>query len=221
MPALDPPCEQAPVKLLVADDHPIIRDGLSAVLQSVPGFEVIGTAGLAATTLRMVATLRPDVLLLDLGLPDFSGVTVAQTVREKWPDVAVVVLTGYSVRSHSRLLNQIGVRGVVHKTAPTDQLVDCIVAAAQGRNVPGSGRPERRQSAASHPLTMRELEVLALVAAGMRNAEIAEELHVSVNTVEFHMRNLLGKLGARSRTEAVNRARTAGYSLPDDAPAFD
>jgi DNA-binding NarL/FixJ family response regulator len=125
------------------------------------------------------------------------------------------------VRSHSRLLTQIGVRAVVHKTAPTEQLVDSIVAAAQGRNVPTSGRAERRQPAASDPLTVRELEVLALVAAGMRNAEIAEELHVSVNTVEFHMRNLLGKLGARSRTEAVSRARTAGYSLPDEAPTFD
>jgi len=207
------------VRILVADDHPIVRDGVSAVFGSMPGFEVIGTAGLAATTLRMVAALQPHVLLLDLGLPDCSGVKVAQTVRERWPDVAVVVLTGYSVRHHSHLLTQLGVRGVVHKTARTEQLVNSVVAAAHGRNIPISGRAEHRQSA-SEPLTMRELEVLALVAAGMRNAEIAEQLHVSVNTVEFHMRNLLGKLGARSRTEAVGRARSAGYSLPNEAPTL-
>ena len=209
------------MRLLVADDHPVIRDGLSAVFQSVPGFEVIGTAGLAATTLRMVAALQPHVLLLDLGLPDSSGVTVAQTVRERWPNVAVVVLTGYSVRSHSRLLTQLGVRGIVHKTAHTDQLVKSVMAAAEGRNVPDAGRTEHQPSPSTDPLTMRELEVLALVAGGMRNAEIAEQLHVSVNTVEFHMRNLLGKLGARSRTEAVSRARAAGYSLSNEAPTFD
>ena len=80
---------------------------------------------------------------------------------------------------------------------------------------------QRASTTVSDPLTMRELEVLALVTAGLRNAEIAEELHVSVNTVEFHVRNLLGKLGARSRTEAVSRARNAGYSLPDDVLIFD
>jgi two-component system nitrate/nitrite response regulator NarP len=114
------------------------------------------------------------------------------------------------------------VRGILHKTAPTEHLVDTIVAAAQGRRMARSAPVDQRESTPiSDPLTMREMEVLALVAAGLRNAEIADELHVSVNTVEFHMRNLLGKLGARSRTEAVSRARNAGYSLPDEVLTFD
>lgn len=214
--------ELTPVRVLVVDDHPIVREGLSAILGRVPELDLVGAAGLAETGLRMVEALQPHVLLLDLGLPDCSGVAVAQRVRANWPDVAVVVLTGYGVRSHSRLLSQIGVRGILHKTAPTEQLVDTIVAAAQGRQMGRSTPADQRESTTiSDPLTMRELEVLALVAAGLRNAEIAEELHVSVNTIEFHMRNLLGKLGARSRTEAVSRARNAGYSLPDELLTFD
>jgi DNA-binding NarL/FixJ family response regulator len=206
----------APVRVVIVDDHPLVRDGFAAVLERTPGLQIVGTTGQAASGLRMVETLQPDVLLLDLGLPDQSGIEVAQRVQASWPDVAVIVVTGYSVRNHSRVLTQLGVRGVVHKSAPSDQLVSAIHAAAQGRHVPTVTRPEPSETLLADPLTVREHEVLGLVAAGLRNLEIAGELHVSVNTVEFHVRNLLGKLGARSRTEALGRARTLGYTLPDD-----
>jgi DNA-binding NarL/FixJ family response regulator len=208
----------APVRVLIVDDHPLVRDGFAAVLERMPGLEIVGTTGQGASGVRMVESLQPDVLLLDLGLPDQSGIEVARRVRASWPDVAVIVVTGYSVRNHSRLLTQLGVRGIVHKSAPSDQLVSAIHAAAEGRCVPDSRRPEPSETLMADPLTVREHEVLALVAAGLRNSEIATELHVSINTVEFHMRNLLSKLGARSRTEAIGRARTLGYTLPDDAP---
>jgi LuxR family maltose regulon positive regulatory protein len=113
------------------------------------------------------------------------------------------------------------VRGIVHKSAPTDHLVTVIRAAAEGREVPVAAYSLRDDPPMADPLTIRELEVLALVAAGLRNAEIGVDLHVSVNTVEFHMRNLLGKLAARSRTEAVGRARALGYSLPEETATFD
>ena len=190
------------------------------MLERLAGLEVVGATGLGASGLRMIETLQPDVLLLDLGLPDQSGIEVAQRVRANWPDVAVVVITGYSVRSNSALLAQLGVRGVVHKSAPSEQIINAIRAAATGRTSSSPPRAEPGGPVSADPLTVRELEVLGLVAAGLRNADISAELHVSVNTVEFHMRNLLGKLGARSRTEAVTRARTLGYALPLDS-TFD
>lgn len=209
-----------PVRVVVVDDHALVREGISAVLERLGGVDVVGATGLGASGLRMIETLQPDVVLLDLGLPDQSGIEVAQRVRASWPDVAVVVITGYSVRNNSALLAQIGVRAVVHKSASSEQILHAIRAAATGRTLSKSPRVEPAGAALADPLTVREIEVLSLVAAGLRNAEISVELHVSVNTVEFHMRNLLGKLGARSRTEAVSRARALGYPLPSDS-TFD
>ena len=208
------------VRVVVVDDHPLVREGISAALERLAGADVVGATGLGESGLRMIETLQPDVLLLDLGLPDQSGVEVAQRVRANWPDVAVVVITGYSVRNNSALLAQLGVRAVIHKSASSEQIVNTVRAAAAGKTSSNSARAEPGGATLADPLTVREIEVLSLVAVGLRNAEISVELHVSINTVEFHMRNLLGKLGARSRTEAVSRARTLGYALPSES-AFD
>jgi DNA-binding NarL/FixJ family response regulator len=131
-----------------------------------------------------------------------------------------VILTGYGAHHYSHLMPQLGVRGLVHKTATGDELVAAIRAATEGREQVSASN-QAPSDEPSEPLTMREHEVLALIAAGFRNAEIASDLHVSINTVEFHVRNVLGKLRVRSRTEAVLRARALGYVLPEDVPAHD
>jgi DNA-binding NarL/FixJ family response regulator len=202
------------VRVVVVDDHPILRDGTRALIDRTPGLQVVGVAGDGATTLALVAELQPDVLMLDVGLPDMSGIEVAQEVHARFPSVAVVLLTGYNAQSYAPMLPRLGVRGLVHKTAPSEALVAAIQAVAEGQAVMAAPATPRRPPIAE-PLTAREHQVLDLIAAGRRNAEVAAELHVSLNTVEFHVRHILGKLGVRSRTEAVVKGRELGYALSE------
>jgi DNA-binding NarL/FixJ family response regulator len=206
---------EADLRVVIVDDHPIVRHGTAAVLEQAPGVHIVGTAADGESAIRLVNEHRPDVMVLDLGLPDVSGIDVAQRVRANWPEVAVVVLTGYASANYGQILPQLGVCSVVHKSAPSEQLVTAIRAAAEGQTQPLT-RTSADAAEQAELLTVREHEVLGLIAAGFRNTEISSELHVSLNTVEFHVRNLLGKLGVRSRTEAVTRARALGYALPDD-----
>jgi DNA-binding NarL/FixJ family response regulator len=205
------------IRVVVVDDHPLVREGTTALLARRGDIEVVGIAPDGKSALELVEAQQPDVLLLDLGLPDLTGIEVARCVRARWPSVAVLVLTGYATQRYTQLLTRLGVAGLLNKSAPNDQLVDSIYSAAEGRKLADSKRSS--VLAGRHPrqaLTVREHEVLALMAGGFRNAEIAAELSVSLNTVEFHVRHILDKLDARSRTEAVLRARSLGYLLPDD-----
>jgi DNA-binding NarL/FixJ family response regulator len=211
---------QRGVRVLIVDDHTVAREGTAALLGLRPDLEIVGVAGDADAALRQVEQLRPDVLILDLGLPDQTGIEVARRVRASWPEVAILVLTGYATQQYAPLLQQLGVAGLVHKTAPRDELLAAVYAAAGGGKLatpaPKSNRARTAGVVSPDALTVREHEVLGLIAAGLRNAEVAAELSVSLNTVEFHVRHILDKLGVRSRTEAVLRARSLGYVVPDD-----
>jgi DNA-binding NarL/FixJ family response regulator len=209
------------VRVVIADDHPLVREGTAALLARRPDLEIVAAVGDGPAALRLVEELRPDVLLLDLGLPDLNGIEVARRVRSSWPEVAVLVLTGYGTQRYAPLLIQLGVAGLVHKTAPHEELLEALYAAAEGHKLVGSSRARPSTRGSPDALTVREHEVLGLVAAGRRNAEIASELSVSLNTVEFHVRHVLDKLGVRSRTEAVLRARSQGYVVPDDVAPDD
>jgi two-component system, NarL family, nitrate/nitrite response regulator NarL len=203
-----------PIRCLLVDDHPLFREGTRALLERTPGMAVVGVADDGAGGLRQAEQLQPDVVLLDVGLPDMSGVDVAQELKRRLPSVEVVLLTGYNANTYARMVSQLGVRGVVHKTAPGATLVAAINACAEGRDVLAeqASSPEARLV---ETLTPREHQVLELIAAGLRNAEVAATLQVSLNTIEFHVRHILGKLGVRSRTEAVARARALGYAVKD------
>ena len=212
---MTPPPQSRAIRVGIVDDHPLVREGTAALLARRIDIDVVGMASDGSSALQLVETYQPDVLLLDLGLPDLTGIEVARSVRARWPGVALLVLTGYATQRYLPLLTRLGVAGLINKSAPNDQLLESIYRAANGRTLSDSKRSSMRRS--RQALTVREHEVLGLMANGFRNAEIAEELSVSLNTVEFHVRHVLGKLDARSRTEAVTRAQAQGYLLPDNA----
>jgi DNA-binding NarL/FixJ family response regulator len=204
------------IRVGIVDDHPLVREGTTALLGRRADIEVVGVASDGQSALQLVDAQRPDVLLLDLGLPDLTGIEVARWVRSKCPSVAVLVLTGYGIQRYAALLTRLGVAGLINKAAPNDELVDAIYSAAEGRKLTETKRTLPASRRPHQALTVREHEVLGLMAGGFRNAEIAAELSVSLNTVEFHVRHILDKLDARSRTQAVLRARSLGYLVPDD-----
>ncbi len=210
--------ETRPIQVVVVDDHPVLREGTRAVLEQAPDIKVVGTAGEGAAALQLVEEHRPDVLLLDLRLPDVSGVAVAQRVRAWYPEVAVLVLTGYDDVGYIRALLQLGIQGYLRKTVSGDEIVAAVRAVAAGQTVPMEGRTGQPLGATRvtvedgvESLSRREKQVLDLLVAGQRNQEIADMLGLSVKGIEFHVKHLLQKLGARSRTEAIVRARERGW----------
>lgn len=205
-----------PIRVVVVDDHPMILEGTQALLRRSPNIEVVGATGSGEEALRLIAELRPEVLLLDVRLPDMNGVDVARTVRTSFPDVAVLVLTGYDDTGFIRSLLQAGVQGYLRKTATGDELIDAVKTVAAGRTVLEAELLQIGLPSEGKALTERELSVLRLLAGGLRNTEIADRLEVSVKTVEYHMGHVFDKLGVRSRTEAVSNAVQRGIISLDE-----
>lgn len=205
-----------PIRVLVVDDHPMILEGTQALLRRSPNIEVVGAATSGKEAVQMVEELQPEVLLLDVRLPDMNGVEVARTVRTTFPDVAVLVLTGYDDTGMLRSMLQLGVPGYLRKTATGDELIAAVEAVAAGQKVLEAELLQIGLASVEQSFTEREISVLRLAATGMRNAEIADQLEVSVKTVEFHMRHVLAKLGVRSRTEATGTAVQRGIISLDD-----
>jgi DNA-binding NarL/FixJ family response regulator len=204
------------IRILIADDHPIVREGLSAVLETQPDFEIVGQAASGAQAVERAAALRPDVTLLDLELPEIDGVAALRAIRAEDPAARVIIFTAFDTDDRILSAVQAGAQGYLLKGAPREELFQAIrvvhsggsllqpvVAARLLRQV--SGAP-----ALPEPLTERELEVLRLLARGRQNKEIAGELVISERTVKFHVSAILAKLGVGNRTEAVSKAAQLG-----------
>jgi DNA-binding NarL/FixJ family response regulator len=204
----------AAIRVVIVDDHPLLREGTQAALRRERDIDVVGAAGDGLTAMAMVEEVRPNVLLLDINLPDVSGVEVARRVAADRPEVAILVMTGYDDPSYRRVLAQLGVRGYLRKTMSGHEIANAIRAAAEGQTVFASMSQYSSEEESIESLTARELQVLELLAAGHRNAAIADRLAISVKTVEFHVAHLFEKLDAHSRTEAIARARQRGLVLP-------
>lgn len=205
------------IRVVLADDHPMVRDGTQAYLEGEPGIRVVGVAGSAAETLRLVEAERPDVLVLDVHLPDQSGVAVTRQVRARFPQTAILILTGYDNVGQARALRRLGVLGYLQKTASAQEIVAAVRAVAAGQHAPEGAELPEASGALTQTLTAREYEVLRLVAAGKRNADIAQSLRLSISTVEFHVSNVLAKLEARSRAEAIAIAHQHGIVSLDES----
>lgn len=209
---MDRPVASSEVRVFIVDDHPMLREGTQSSFDRAPGITVIGTAENGVTALRKIARHEPDVLLLDIRLPDMSGVDVAREVRRRFPSIGIVILTGYDDPHYARALTQIDIQGYLRKTASSEEIIAAVREVAAGGKVfdPEIVRVLEDSNSDTESLTSRELEVLQLLARGRRNAEIAEELVLSIKTVEFHISNILAKLGARSRSEAIRAAYQKG-----------
>ena len=207
------------IRILVADDHPIVRDGLVAILSTQTDFDVVGEAATGLETVQQSEALKPDVILLDLEMPELDGVEATRRMRDTNPDVRVIVFTAFD--TDERILNAVraGARGYLLKGVPReeifqairvvhagDSLLQPIVASKLLRQV----SQEHDTSAMLEALTPRELDVLRLLARGLENKEIALELVISERTVKFHVSSILSKLGAGNRTEAVALAAQQG-----------
>lgn len=204
--------EQRLIRVVVADDHPMARRGTQAILEQSPGVAVIATASDGAETLRLVAERRPDLLVLDVRLPDISGIQVARKVRTGFPEVKILIVTGYDDVGYARALLEIGVDGYLKKTASAEEIVAAVNAIESGKRVFEARAIAETFELRIEPLTPHEMEVLRLLAEGRRNAEIADILGRSAKTVEYHVTHILGKLGARSRAEAIIKAQRAGIA---------
>ena len=207
--------DHRPIRVVIIDDHPMVREMIQLRLERAGGIEVVGAAGDGAAGLDLIREHRPDILILDLALPGMSGLEVARRVRASFPEVAVLVLTGYYSPWHPRTLLQLGVRAYLPKTVSGEEFVAAVRAVAQGRTVLVARMTGVAQENGAEHFTAREREVLRLMAAGLHNREIAAEMSVTEKTVEFHVHRVLAKLHAHSRTQAILKAQQLGLILSD------
>ncbi len=203
------------IRILLADDHPVVRDGLAAMLSTQPDLEVVGEAGTGAEAVAQAARLRPDVVLMDLEMPTLDGIEAIRLLRAADPTVQVVVLTAFDTDDRIVGALQAGAQGYLLKGAPREEIFTALrTVSAGGALIPPvvASKLLRQVRAAESPdaLTPREKEVLGLVAAGHSNREIAARLGISERTVKFHVSAVLSKLGASNRTQAVRMAREQG-----------
>ncbi|MEV7021542.1 response regulator transcription factor [Kitasatospora sp. NPDC093558] len=202
-----------PIRLLLVDDHPVVRDGLRGMFTAAPGFEVVGEAGDGAEALPLIAALSPDVVLMDLRMPRMDGVTTIRTMAERGLTSRVLVLTTYDTDADVLPAVRAGATGYLLKDAARDDLFHAVREAARGASVIAPTVAAKLLGQVREPvreaLSPREVEVLELVASGVTNREAAARLFISEATVKTHLIHIYTKLDVKDRASAV----AAGYNL--------
>jgi len=211
-----------PIRVVLADDHAVVRKGIREFLEESGDIRVVAEAADGAEAVALVAEHAPDVAVLDVQMPGLTGIEATRRIKAEFPAVRVLILTAYDDAPYIFALLQAGASGYVLKTADSGELVNAVRAVFRGESAldPAvaqkvvqqltSGRPLGAQ-AAVEPLTEREIEVLHLAAKGLTNKAIGQALAISDRTVQGHLANIYGKLGAGSRTEAVTEALKQGW----------
>ncbi|HLZ59564.1 MAG TPA: response regulator transcription factor [Ktedonosporobacter sp.] len=210
------------IRLLIIDDHEMVREGLKAILMAEPDFSIVGDAANAAQALELVERLQPDILLLDVRLPDASGVEVCRTVTERFPKTAVIILTTFTDDELVAQCVQAGARGYIVKDIERFDLKRSIRAVARGEGAIDSKAavavlaqlrrsPQINHESSPEPLSSQQLVILRLVAQGLSSREIATQLYLSENTVKSYVQEILHRLGVKNRTEAVMVAVKQGW----------
>ena len=209
-----------PIRILIADDHPVFRYGLRALIRAEPGAEVVGEATTGGEAIRAAADLRPDVILMDLNMPGVNGIDATRAILTTHPQAAILVITMFDDDSVFAAMRA-GARGYLLKGADADEIMRAIRAVAHGEAIFSPSVAQRlmgffsapRASASAVPfpeLTERERAVLALIAQGYTNSALADQLVLSPKSVRNYVSSIFGKLQVADRTEAVRKARDAG-----------
>jgi DNA-binding NarL/FixJ family response regulator len=212
------------MRVLVADDHSLFRDGIISLLEAA-GFEVVGQAGDGQAAVEAALRLRPDLVLLDITMPQLSGLEALRLIKAKLPETQVVMLTVSDDDANLLEAIESGALGYLLKNLSADQFFEMLDGLQRGeaamtrqtttRLMKGLADLSPQRADPAQSLTQREVELLRLVAEGMSNKAIAQMLSISENTIKYHMRNILQKLGVQNRTEAVTQAIRAGLLDPD------
>ena len=213
------------IRVLLADDHTIVREATAEILEHQPDMHVVGQAGTGEEAIDLARKLQPDVAVMDIAMPHLNGLEATRRITAECPRCQVLVLTAHEEERTIIQLLQAGAVGYLPKTIGLDELIEAIRTAARGESVlpPAVAAVVVRHLAKqeppeepAHPLTDRELEVLRCAAQGLTNYDIAQQLTVSVRTVEAHLTHVYNKLGVSSRTEAVVHAMRQGWIPPED-----
>ena len=199
------------IRVLCVDDHPVVRDGIAAIINLQRDMMLAGAAATGDEALKRFFELRPDVALVDLQLPDMSGFDLIKKIKDKSPNARIIVLSSHEGDVDIQRALEAGAQGYVAKGIVREELLETIRSVHAGkRRLPAAVAQKLAEHMADDPISPRELEVLSLMTAGKRNKEIASELSIAEDTVKMHVRNILSKLQVNDRTEAVTVALRRG-----------
>lgn len=202
------------IRVLIVDDHPVVRDGLKGMLTAQPDFQVVGEVADGLQAVQQAALTRPDVVLMDLRMPNMDGVEATTRIRRAQPGVRVLVLTTYDTDAEILRAIEAGATGYILKDAPREELFRAVRATAQGQSYLSPAVATRLmgqlRAPAQEALSPREVDVLTWVARGASNRQIGQHLHISEATVKSHLLHIFEKLGVNDRTQAVTLAVQKG-----------
>jgi len=218
------------IKILIADDHAVVREGTRQILEQEPDLEVVTEAGDGEEAVRLAGNFKPDVAIIDIAMPKLDGIEATKQIKALYPAIAVLILTAYDDDQFIFSLLEAGAAGYLLKSVRGRELIDAVRAVYAGesvlhpsiarkvlnRFVPAPGKPGRREPI--EVLSERERDVLKLATKGLSNQDIASELCLSVRTVQAHLGHIFNKLQVSSRTEAVVRALKEGWVTLEDIP---
>lgn len=199
------------IKVLIVDDHPVVREGIARIISTDKRMELVGEAGNAEEAMQLYRKTRPDVTLMDMRMPDKSGAQTIESIRAEFTNARVIILSSFDHEEDIYQAIQAGARGYLLKDSPRNDLLSAIVRVHSGeRCIPGNIATRLAERVGGNELTSREFEVLRLIVKGKSNKEIGDQLGISEGTVKSHVNNILSKLNVTDRTQAVSVALKRG-----------